>query len=270
MKKGVYVFSFFLFSLLFSLFWYLWATENPFVSNSPFVQDRCISLSLPHGSYLVTKVVDGDTFLVEGGRTIRILGIDADEKGYPCYESAKQKLESKILGKVVELVSLGQDKDRYCRFLRQVKTEKDDIALYLLREGEVVARTGISSEYDRLLEIAEREAREKKKGCKWQKSSLPEIEACQALSFIGKETWVKGRVVSTKKTSKVIFLNLEKPYPDQCFTVVIFSSAWKNFDFSPERYYLGKKIRVRGIVKLYKDKPEIVLYNPQDIQLLSF
>lgn len=29
---------------------------------------------------LATKVIDGDTFLIEGGYSVRILGIDADEK----------------------------------------------------------------------------------------------------------------------------------------------------------------------------------------------
>lgn len=52
---------------------------------------------------LVTKVIDGDTILVEGGKTIRLLGIGADEKGYSCYESAKIFLENLVLNKKVKL-----------------------------------------------------------------------------------------------------------------------------------------------------------------------
>ena len=52
---------------------------------------------------LVTKVIDGDTIVVEGGYHIRLLGIDTDEKGYPCYEAAKSRLEELVLNKKVKL-----------------------------------------------------------------------------------------------------------------------------------------------------------------------
>ena len=56
------------------------------------------------GNKTVTKVIDGDTVIAEG-ESIRLLGIDADEKGYPCYSAAKMRIEELVLGKEVYLES---------------------------------------------------------------------------------------------------------------------------------------------------------------------
>ena len=69
---------------------------------------------------LATKVIDGDTFLIEGGYSVRVLGIDADERGYPCYDVAKTSLEELILNKEVRLERGPEDKDQWCRYLRYI------------------------------------------------------------------------------------------------------------------------------------------------------
>jgi len=58
---------------------------------------------------LVTRVIDGDTFVIEGGERIRILGINAAEAGERSYIKAKQVLESHILGRRVHLRCEGED-----------------------------------------------------------------------------------------------------------------------------------------------------------------
>ena len=40
---------------------------------------------------IVTKIIDGDTIIVEGGETIRLLGIDCDERGRECYTVQKKE-----------------------------------------------------------------------------------------------------------------------------------------------------------------------------------
>jgi len=47
------------------------------------------ALLLPTSEAVVTKIIDGDTIVIQGGQHLRLLGIDADESGYPCYEPAK-------------------------------------------------------------------------------------------------------------------------------------------------------------------------------------
>jgi len=41
---------------------------------------------------IVTEVIDGDTFLIKNGLTVRLLGIDAPGRGQKKYEEAKNYL----------------------------------------------------------------------------------------------------------------------------------------------------------------------------------
>ncbi|MBU4406858.1 MAG: hypothetical protein KKB24_04645, partial [Candidatus Altiarchaeota archaeon] len=56
----------------------------------PDIDDSQPSADRP-GYKLVTKVIDGDTVVVEGEH-VRLIGIDADERGYPCHDEAKDRL----------------------------------------------------------------------------------------------------------------------------------------------------------------------------------
>src|SRR3989344_5515277 len=67
---------------------------------------------------IVTKIIDGDTVIVQGGENIRLLGIDCDERGKKCYDEAKNYLEDNLLNQKVGLESDLEDKDRYGRSLR--------------------------------------------------------------------------------------------------------------------------------------------------------
>lgn len=46
---------------------------------------------------VVTKIIDGDTLVAAGGNHVRLIGIDADEKGYPCFDVARRRLEELVL-----------------------------------------------------------------------------------------------------------------------------------------------------------------------------
>jgi micrococcal nuclease len=125
---------------------------------------------LPDGALkLVTKIIDGDTFLIEGGYSVRILGIDADERGYPCYKAAKTSLEELILNKEVRLEKGEKDVDQYCRYLRHVFVDGKNVSLEMVKNGLAVAY--IFSEdikYRDEIAAAEKSAKENKAGCKWR------------------------------------------------------------------------------------------------------
>ena len=87
----------------------------------------------------VSKVIDGDT-IVANGEHIRLLGIDADERGYNCYDEAKLELEEWILDKEVVLEKDKTDKDQYGRLLRYVILDGENINIKLVEEGLAVAR----------------------------------------------------------------------------------------------------------------------------------
>ncbi len=86
---------------------------------------------------------------------------------------------------------------------------------------------------------------------------------------MGRELIVEGEVASAyhDSESNTLFLNFEKPYPNQCFTGVIFSSDLHKFVESPEDYYLNKTVRIMGEVKEYQGRPEIILETPNQIEI---
>ena len=86
----------------------------------------------------VTNVIDGDTFELASGDIIRLLCINAPEKGNQGYEASTLFLESLILGQEVILEADVQDKDAYGRLLRYVylnNTEKTFVNQELYSRG---------------------------------------------------------------------------------------------------------------------------------------
>ena len=238
---------------------------------------------------IVTKVIDGDTVLIEGGYSVRLLGIDADERGKSCYETAKERLEEMVLGQEVILESGKDDLDQWCRYLRYLFLDDVNIGLEMVKEGFAVARASTEgSKYQSETALAEKNAIDNKMGCKWggygaTKSSLinrdktyqwskltPEltnlekIESCSADEYYGKEVIVEGWVADAYRSkTNTVFLNFEQAYPNQCFVAVIFSSDLYKFVQHPEDYYLDKTVRIMGEVEEYQGRPEIILEIPR-------
>ena len=98
----------------------------------------------PSETYLVTKVVDGDTIYVSGIKTrIRLIGVDTPEtvdsrKPVQCFgPEASKYLSSLILGKYVGLEydsSVG-DKDVYDRLLRYVYLDGESVNQKIILDG---------------------------------------------------------------------------------------------------------------------------------------
>lgn len=223
---------------------------------------------------LVTKVIDGDTIIVEGGKILRILGIDADEKDYPCYEEAKKRLEELVLNKKVTIKKGKDSIDKYGRCLGYIFLENENVGFVLVREGLVVCRGNEENlKYQEECENLEKNAREKLIGCKWTRpvfSNEKIIPACKAKNYYGENIIVEGRIAeSYLSKNNNLFLNFEKKYPYQCFTGVIFSSNLKYFPENFREIIFGKKVRIRGVIKEYKGKPEIIITQPQQIEILE-
>ncbi len=121
---------------------------------------------------IVTKVIDGDTVVVEGGYHVRLLGMDADEKGYPCYDQAKTRLEALVLGKTVKLEKDKTDVDQYGRCLRYIFIDNKNVDTQLTAEGLAVARFYEPDvKYRAEITKAEQQAQQNKLGCKWSGDS---------------------------------------------------------------------------------------------------
>jgi len=90
------------------------------------------------------------------------------------------------------------------------------------------------------------------------------IDWRDAARHVGRYVEVEGRVVRAYNSGKACFLNFHTDYRKH-LNIVIFSSAFHRFPGPPEELYRGKKIRVRGRVKEYKGRPEIVVEDPDHI-----
>ncbi|NPA91861.1 MAG: hypothetical protein GXO55_10540 [Chloroflexi bacterium] len=83
---------------------------------------------------------------------------------------------------------------------------------------------------------------------------------------------VQLTVTHTYNSGRVIWL-MGNADVDRNFKVVIFPSAYSKFpgypDVLPDEYYKGKTIRVRGLIKLYRGWPEIIVNSPSQIEVVK-
>jgi len=89
-----------------------------------------------------------------------------------------------------------------------------------------------------------------------------------AAKHYGEYTTVEGTIVATHNSGKACFLNFHPNYK-RYFTAVIFASAFPQFPKNPENYYYGKRVRVSGYIKEYNGKPETILNDPSQIEILK-
>jgi endonuclease G len=94
----------------------------------------------------------------------------------------------------------------------------------------------------------------------------------QAKSFEGlnERIAVCGTVVSTKLSSKGnVFLNLDKGFPNQIFTVSIFKDRLANFSYAPQLELMGKVICIEGKVSDFNGTPSMVVENEKAIRIID-
>ena len=118
----------------------------------------------------VVRVIDGDTFDLEGEVRIRLAGVEAPEYPKGCLSNqAKERLEELILGKEVEIEVI--EKDNFGRQIGFIRVGDVFIDKILVEEG--LARVVLYSKRKKLKHQdefiqAEREAKEKNLGI-WEK-----------------------------------------------------------------------------------------------------
>ncbi len=95
---------------------------------------------LPQPTFLVARIVDGDTIGLANGETVRLVGIDTPEGGQCGSLKAAENLTGLILGERVRLTESDEDRDRYGRLLRYVNLGPLDAGLRQIKDGYAVAR----------------------------------------------------------------------------------------------------------------------------------
>jgi hypothetical protein len=86
----------------------------------------------------------------------------------------------------------------------------------------------------------------------------PVITPAEAAKHVGQMVIVKGTVSQiVLSVNLTTHINFGGQYPDHLFTATIFKA--KQTQFPGVKEYEGKTVRIQGVVRLYRGKPEIVL-----------
>jgi DNA/RNA endonuclease YhcR with UshA esterase domain len=102
---------------------------------------------------------------------------------------------------------------------------------------------------------------------RWDKTKH-KISWKDASKYLGQYVEVEGKIVASHNNGKICYLNFDKNYQDNV-ALVIFPSSFVRFPGTPEKYYLGKNIRVEGRIKEYKGRMEIVLDSKDQVTILK-
>ena len=92
----------------------------------------------------------------------------------------------------------------------------------------------------------------------------------EARNHIGEVSTVCGKVASlhwaTKTKGEPTFINLDRAYPNQIFTILIWGNDRPRFG-NLEQDYMDKPLCVTGAISSYRGVPEIITRSPGSIKL---
>ena len=91
---------------------------------------------------------------------------------------------------------------------------------------------------------------------------------------VGDSVTVCGKVFSGRylesASNTPTFINLGAAYPSQLLTIVIWGDVRKQFTGKPEDDWMNKDVCVTGRIALYKEKPQIVIYDSKQVKLTTY
>ncbi len=230
------------------------------------------------GAARVVAVVDGDTVILDDGRQVRLVGIQAPKlplgrpgfKKWPLADKAKSALEDLVLNRRVSLGFGGQNIDRHGRLLAHLFTEDGTwIQAALLTSG--FARVYSFPDNRALVRemlVHERASRETGRGI-WSHPYYGVLDPEASTRHLDQYALVEGRVMDVAVVRGRTFLNYGSDWRSD-FTVSIAARDWWRFEdigISPDDY-LGRRIRVRGWLKS-RNGPMIDVTHPEQVEVLS-
>jgi len=93
------------------------------------------------------------------------------------------------------------------------------------------------------------------------------ISASVAGLFVGQERVVEDTVTAGERDANTVRLRLGRP--PQHLTVSLVLGLVNDFPPDPERYYVGKTVRVVGMIRSFRGAPEVVVHDVADIRVVE-
>lgn len=98
------------------------------------------------------------------------------------------------------------------------------------------------------------------------------LSPSEASQHVGENATVCGVVAGVhtamRSRGRPTFVNLDKPYPNQVFTILIWIEDLKNFSPAPSTWD-GRRVCATGTISSYRGVPEIVARESQQVMLLK-
>lgn len=249
----------------------------------PALAQFCEALT-PGPSGTVVSISDGDTFDLDTGLTVRLVGIQAPKlplgrpnfEPWPLGDDARAKITDLALGETVSLYYGGESRDRHGRALAHVVVDGDDGPVWIQAE---MLKAGLARVYSfpdnraclAELYAAERIGRAERRGV-WRDPFYAIRDATRpetVLDRLGQYELVEGRVLNADLTGGRAYLNFGRHWKED-FTIVIEGAGLRLFE--REGFdILGLEdhlIRVRGWVDS-RDGPRILVTHPEQIEILG-
>ncbi len=226
----------------------------------------------------VASIVDGDTVILDDGREVRLVGIQAPKlplgrkgfKKWPLADASAKALETLVMGRVVELRYGGRRIDRYRRLLAHLFVDGETwVQGELLGAG--MARVYTFPDNRKLAaEMYEREksARRKKRGI-WSNAFYDLRGVNGVLRDVGTFQVVEGIVLKTARVRSRIYVNFGTDWRTD-FTVVVPTKklgVFQSANTDPLEME-GRRIRVRGWIKKWNG-PMIDATHPEQIEIIE-
>ena len=240
------------------------------------------------GSGIVTEIQEGETLILDDGRTVRPAGIMGPKRarGGPASDARgemEKALSDLTLGKRVGLRLGERKRDRYGRLLAQITVAGDDGSVWLQERliAEGLARV-VSFPENRLcatdLLAKEESARQAQKGL-W-KTGFFAIRSADGEDLLSRLTQsyeiVEGEVRSVADIKGRTYVNFGDNWRKD-FTAFISPQTARLFSGAPATGPMasfdaaalkGKRVRVRGWLKNFNG-PSITVTHPEQIEILE-
>jgi micrococcal nuclease len=106
--------------------------------------------------------------------------------------------------------------------------------------------------------------------CGTASTAQQKLTPAEATAHVGESATVCGTAASihqaTRSKGEPTFINLDKPYPNQIFTILIWGSDRYKFG-NPEQKYADQRVCVTGTITSFHGVPEVVVHDPSAVKL---
>lgn len=229
------------------------------------------------GTARVVSVVDGDTVVLDSGRQVRLVGIQAPKlplgrpnfEKWPLADDAKAALEKLVLGQTVDLAYGGQRVDRYDRLLAHLFLPDGSWVQGALLEGGLARVYSFPDNRALVPAMLAIEATARAGGAGiWSHPYYAVLDDEASGAHIDRFALVEGRITDVAVVRGRTFLNFGDDWRTD-FTATISARDRRGFDeagISPEDFQ-DRRVRVRGWLRS-RNGPMIDVTHPEQIEIL--